>query len=218
MAGLLTPSTRRSRIVLGAGLLGLLALPPLREAMESDMARHMLVQIPLLALCGWLCAPSPATGRNLAGAWDRHGIVGILTANLVAAYWMLPRTLDNTIASAAFEAAKFISLPLLVGVPLRRCWSRLPMLGQGFVVANAVSMLGIVGWLYLAAPVRVCVYYLVDQQEVVGRALLYLAGAITLAVLVRAFVGTAQSSVPFHHMASPQRHPHFDHQGRGSRQ
>ncbi len=218
MAGLLTPSAHLGRIALGAGLLGLLALPSLREAMERDMARHMLVQIPLLALCGWLCAPSPATGRGLAAAWDRHGIVGILTANLAAAYWMLPRTLDNAIASAAFEAAKFISLPLLVGVPLRRCWPRLPMLGQGFVVANAVSMLGIVGWLYLAAPVRVCVYYLIDQQETVGRALLCLAGAITFAVLVRAFVGGARPSVSLHHMAPRQQRPRFNHQGWGSRQ
>jgi hypothetical protein len=199
-------------------LLVLLALPTLREAMERDMARHMLVQIPLLALCGWLCAPSPAAGRNSAAAWDRHGIAGILTANLAAAYWMLPRTLDNAIASAAFEAAKFISLPLLVGVPLRRSWPRLPMLGQGFVIANAVSMLGIAGWLYLAAPVRVCVYYLIDQQEIVGRALLHLAGAITLAVLVRAFVGSARSSVPLHHMAPPRRRPRFNHQGWGNRQ
>ncbi|WP_096704607.1 hypothetical protein [Magnetospirillum sp. 15-1] len=218
MAGLLTPSAHPGRIALGAGLLALLALPSLREAMERDMARHMLVQIPLLALCGWLCAPSPAVGRNPAAAWDRHGIVGILAANLAAAYWMLPRTLDNAIASAAFEAAKFISLPLLVGVPLRRCWPRLPMLGQGFVVANAVSMLGIVGWLYLAAPVRVCVYYLIDQQEIVGRALLCLAGAITFAVLVRAFVGGARPSVPFHHMAPQQQRPRFNHQGWGSRQ
>lgn len=218
MAGLLTPAVHRGQVALGAGLLALLALPVLREAMERDMARHMLMQIPLLALCGWLCAPPPAAGRNPAASWDRHGIAGILAANLAAAYWMLPRTLDNAIASAAYEAAKFISLPLLVGVPLRRCWPRLPMLGQAFVVANAVSMLGVVGWLYLAAPVRVCVYYLVDQQEIVGRALICLAGAITLAVLVRAFVGGTRSSVPFHHMASPWRRPRFNDQGWGSRQ
>lgn len=178
-----------SRIAVGAGLPLVLAAPPLREALEQDMARHMLIQLPLLVLAGWLLIPAAAASGRLVTVWDRLGIAGILTANLVAAYWMLPRSLDNAIASPAFEIAKFISLPLLAGAPIRCCWPRMPMLGKGFVVTNAVSMLGIAGWLYLAAPVRVCVFYLSDQQETVGRLLLCLAGAISLAVLFCAFVG-----------------------------
>ena len=189
MASVLTSPSHRAQAAAGAMLLLVLALPSLREALERDMVRHMLVQIPLLVVAGWLLAPPGGVSGKIADGWDRHGIVGVLTANLVAAYWMLPRSLDDAIALAAVEAAKFISLPLLVGVALRCSWPRMPTLGRGFVVANAISMLGIAGWLYLAAPVRVCVYYLTDQQETVGRSLLYLAGAITASILCAAFIG-----------------------------
>lgn len=190
MAEFLRFLPRPGQIPVGVALLCLLAAPPLRETLERDMVRHMLMQIPLLAVAGWLLVPVGAWSRNFMAAWDRHGITGILTANLAAAYWMLPRSLDNAIVSPAFEIAKFTSLPLLVGVPIRCCWPRLPMLGKGFVVTNAVSMLGIVGWLYLAAPVRVCVFYRTDQQDAVGRSLLCLAGVISLVVLLDAFVGS----------------------------
>lgn len=190
MAEFLRFNRRSSQMAVGAALLFLLAAPPLRETLERDMARHMLMQIPLLAISGWLLVPAGASTRDFMTGWDRHGITCILTANLIAAYWMLPRSLDSAIASTAFEITKFMSLPLLVGVPIRYGWCRMPALGKGFVVANTVSMLGIVGWLYLAAPVRVCVFYLIDQQEVVGRSLLCLAGAISLIVLLGAFVGT----------------------------
>ncbi|CAA7620916.1 Transmembrane protein [Candidatus Terasakiella magnetica] len=188
----LIPSFRR--IAMGAGLFLVLAAPSLREVLEQDMTRHMLIQLPFLVLAGWLLIPAAAASCRFVVIWDRFGIAGILTANLAAAYWMLPRSLDNAIALPVFEIAKFISLPLLVGVPLGCCWPRMPMLGKGFVMANVVSMLGIAGWLYLAAPVRVCVFYLSDQQEAVGRLLLCLAGAISLAVLFCAFVGFRPSA------------------------
>lgn len=215
MANILRFDRRSGRIAVGAALLFLLAAPPMRETLEQDMARHMLMQIPVLAVAGWLLVPARSGPHRFMMTWDRHGIACILTANLAAAYWMLPRSLDNAIASTAFEIAKFISLPLLVGAPIRYGWCRLPMLGKGFVITNSVSMLGIVGWLYLAAPVRVCVFYLIDQQEVVGRSLLYLAGAISLAVLFGAFVGPRTRSVVIHGTpshpiirdVSPYRHP-----------
>jgi hypothetical protein len=45
-------------------------------------------------------------------------------------------------------------------------------MGRGFVIANVLPMWAVVGWLYLAAPVRVCNFYLVEDQAVAGAGLL----------------------------------------------
>lgn len=184
MAGRLTADRRW----VGAGLWLLLALPASRAGMEADMPLHMLVQIPLLAVAGWLSAGAagpPAWFRSV----DEGGWVGTLVAVLGASYWMLPLVLDAALADMRFEVLKFLTLPLLVGVPLRWSWPRLSALGRGFVVTNMLSMTAFVGWLYLAAPVRVCVYYLAEQQAATGKLLLGATALAGLLFFLRCLVG-----------------------------
>lgn len=168
-------------LLAGLLLLGTLAVPALREWLEASPARHMLVQLPLLA-CAGVCIGGNCgkaawrLGLDLAG-YNIAGIPGTMVAAATASFWMLPRSLDAALADPAMEAAKFASLPLLVGVPLALSWRQLPVAGKSFVKANLISMLAFMGWLYLTAPIRLCNFYLVDQQVVVGRALLLLAAA-----------------------------------------
>src|SRR5688572_1309882 len=86
-----------------AGLWLILCAPPLRGWLESSMASHMLVQLPLLAVIGyalgwaWLKAqPGGAAARALeAGqSFNAGGATGILAASFVMVLWMLPRLLD----------------------------------------------------------------------------------------------------------------------------
>ena len=100
---------------------------------------------------------------------------------------MVPRALDLTLASPAMEATKFITLPLLVGAPLALSWRPLGGLGQGFVLANVLPMWAVVGWLYAVSPVRVCNFYLVDQQVAAGVGLLVAAVAVGLTTGLLAF-------------------------------
>lgn len=155
------------------------------------MVGHMLVQIPLLIIIGMLWAPlMPARLREWLSACNAEGIPLTLLALFSSTYWMLPRSLDAALNSAVMEFAKFITLPLLVGQPLALSWRRLSLIGQGFVWSNFVSMLGVLSWLYIVSPVRVCNNYLVNQQIVLGQGML----AITLALFVvgaaRVFVGS----------------------------
>lgn len=161
--------------MLAAGYL-LLAVPPLRGWLEAGMVSHMLVQLPLLvglgaAAVAWL----PAGWRRRLDGCNAAGLPLTLLALFSAAYWMLPRSLDAALNAPPMELAKFLSLPLLVGMPLALSWRRLPAIGRGFLWSNLISMLVVLGWLYSAAPVRVCTNYLVDQQQLLGRSLLLLA-------------------------------------------
>src|SRR5690606_16602102 len=51
----------------------------------------------------------------------------------------------------------------------------LTLIGRGFVWTNFFSMLAVLGWLYIVAPVRVCNSYLVNDQEHAGWYMVILA-------------------------------------------
>ena len=168
----------------------MLAMPPFRMALESSMPSHMLLQLPLLIFGGGLIGSSLQPGlASLHNRYDPHGIATILIAVFALAFWMLPRSLDAALADSVTEGAKFITVPGLIGIPLALAWSRLPVVARGFVVGNLISMLAVVGWLYLAAPVRVCNFYLTSDQSLTGKGLLCLSATIGLYWLVRALAG-----------------------------
>ncbi|HJW56971.1 MAG TPA: hypothetical protein VJ577_17020 [Burkholderiaceae bacterium] len=147
----------------------LLATPAARTWMEATMASHMLLQMPLLAAIGVVsCYLLPERLQNLLLANAGGAIPCVLLAFFASSYWMLPRALDAALTNSLNEMAKFFSLPIVVGLPLGLAWKRLKVIGRGFVWTNFISMLVVLGWLYIIAPVRVCNNYLVDQQEDAG--------------------------------------------------
>ena len=94
---------------------------PARVALESDMAVHMTIQVSLLIGIGVFLATGVRSREPhwLADA-DWLGIPGIVMVVLGTSFWMLPRALDGAVADPLVDAAKFLSLPLLVGLPLGR--------------------------------------------------------------------------------------------------
>lgn len=185
---------RRPRLFVRTGALALLylllATPLARDWLEATMSRHMLVQIPLLAALGAAAARLlPQRVQQALLACTGGAIAWVVLAMFASMYWMLPRALDEALVRPAFEAAKFVSLPLLVGMPLALAWRRLGAIGRGFVWTNFISMLAVLGWLYLAAPVRLCNSYLVDEQQSAGWAMVLLAIALFAGWLAALFVG-----------------------------
>ena len=172
-------------------LIGVLALPVSRQTLETHMATHMLLQIPLLAIAGVLLAHAVAARlQRMLESYDRHGLSGMLIVLFASSYWMLPRALDAVLASPVMELGKFCSLPLLVGLPLALSWQRVGPIGRSFVLANVISMVAVAGWLYRQSPVRLCNYYLIDQQVLLGDGLLALALLLGLVCTARAFIGS----------------------------
>ncbi|MCC4115392.1 hypothetical protein LLG90_08535 [Aromatoleum toluclasticum] len=168
----------------------LLATPAARAWLEATMSGHMLVQIPLLAALGF------AACRLLPNAWQETLLAAaggpvphVVVALFASTWWMLPRALDDALASPLVEAAKFVSLPALVGLPLALAWRRLGAIGRGFIWTNFISMLAVLGWLYIAAPLRVCNSYLVDQQASAGWLMVKLALLLFAGWLASLFVG-----------------------------
>ena len=179
-AGMLRASQRPW---IGVAIVLLLATPPLREVLESRMASHMLLQFPALMLAGALIAgAAPVALRKHIAAWNAHGIAGLTFAALVMALAMVPRLLDLALTDAPTEVTKF-TLLVLSGIALRLSWRAAGKVVQGFFLGNTLPMMGIAGWLYGDAPVRLCNAYLFDDQQAVGLALSWTAAGIAAAWL-----------------------------------
>jgi hypothetical protein len=145
--------------------------------LEADMARHMLVEFPLLLAAG--AALVPRAERLAAGMaqFDAYGLTGWTTASLVLGFWMIPAALDAALASAAVNGAKYASL-LGAGFALRGAMQRSPVALEAFFVGNFAWMWATVGLLYQDAETQLCLNYLADAQQRTGR------GLVTAAVVV----------------------------------
>ncbi|GGB53800.1 hypothetical protein GCM10011409_34290 [Lentibacillus populi] len=182
---------------IGLSLYGLLMIPPVVHFLESVMLFHMLVQLPLLIVAGWLMG-GIFIGKfiNFFTKWNASGIPGILLFIIITMYWMLPRVLDEAVSLWYMELFKFISLPFLAGLCLRDSWCKLKIVGKSFVYLNYLPMFGLMAWLYIDTPIQICNNYLEDQQKVLGWGFLFITICMIIYILQQVF--SDQSETPNH--------------------
>lgn len=181
-------------LLAGVALLALAALPPLAPLLQSRLHVVVLGQYPLLILGGTLIGLRLAQGR-LA---DWTAAPALLGAAFTLAFWLLPRWIDAALADPALGLTRSFSLWLLAGVPLGWGWSLAGPVLRGFVLANAASMLAVMGWLQLAVPVRLCNAYLLSDQRLLGAGFLFAAATLILTLFANTFSGreTTQPASP----------------------
>lgn len=171
---------RAGALVIGAIIALALALPRSRSLLEGQLLTHVMIQMPLLVLSGWLVGQA-WSGRleRLMQTWNAGGVPGLLAVIFIALFWMLPRSVDGAIRLPHLEVAKFVSLPL-AGCLLALSFSRAPLLLRGAIKANVISMCLVLAWLYHAAPVRLCTSYLASEQQQLGVAFGSWAAALSI--------------------------------------
>jgi hypothetical protein len=172
--------TAAAQAATGAGAIAALMLPVSRGQLEASLVGHVLVQMPLLVLAGWLfgSALAPRLDRVME-QWNRLGIAGFTFAIFTMLFWMAPRSVDGAIAHTGYEVFKFVNLPC-AGVALALSFPRtLPVLA-GALKAHFVSMLAVLAWLYTAAPVRLCNSYLGSDQKMLGVGMALVASAFAI--------------------------------------
>ncbi len=161
-----------------AALLIAAAILPCRGWLEADMARHMLIEFPLLLLVGLGAAKAlPERTLALTVRFNQWGLAGFTFMSLTAAFWMIPVALDETLRNGPAAAAKYASF-VAVGMLLPASFQAAPLALQAFFVGNWVWMTATVGLLYQDAPQQLCVNYLIGAQGSTGEGLVVAAVAI----------------------------------------
>jgi hypothetical protein len=181
----------RYTLICAVTWLAILPLPAPRRLLELSLVSHIVVQMPALVFCGWVIARRFAPllepiGKN----WNAGGITGLIAASYIFAFWMLPRSVDGSVQTTAYEVAKFLTLPI-AGAFLALSWPRLPTLAIGVLKANVVSMLLVLAWIYSASPVRLCNSYLRSDQDILGYTMALIA--VVLGAIWGAGVMTGRS-------------------------
>lgn len=183
---------------LSVAALGWLAIvaTPMARLLESSMAGHVLLQIPLLVTMGYVVATRIEDRLpSLQRRWNAGGIPGVLLASFVIAFWMIPRWLDASLSGEAMAWAKYLSLPLLAGIPLGLSWHAMHSIARGVVKVEFLAMLYRLGWLYLISPDRFCNNYLLTDQIWLGRGMLVVGLALSLTWLIPVFVGSGRQDL-----------------------
>jgi len=164
-----------------------------RDFLEKFMFTHMLIQIPLIVFCGGWIANIIINKYSIRIPYT-FALTLLIISLTTAMFWMLPKTLDASLQNSYYEFSKFISLPTVLGAAFILGWKNTGVITRSFFVINITSMLIVLAWLYIEAPLRLCNYYLVDEQKQVGAGILLAVSCVSLYWIVRLFSGNKKCS------------------------
>jgi len=200
----MTPRAPLCFVGAAALLFAALLAPAARHTLEASMTMQMLVQIPLLvgvgALLRWAL---PARALAVTAGWDYHGITGLTLASLAAAFWLLPRMLDAAVTEPAMAWAKYLSVPLLMGLPFAVSWPRMSFIVRGVFLLEFIATFFRMGWLYLVWPDRLCNSYLLDDQQRLGQYMVLIGASLCILVVCKLLWGRFDSLVEVRPAARP---------------
>lgn len=182
-------------IIVAFAVWAAIALTPLGSVLEASLTGHVLIEIPILVATGALVGVAVRTRlSSILSVGNAGGIPGILLASFTLAFWMIPRWLDAAINDDAIATIKYLSLPVMGGLPLALSWQRLHPIARGVVKIEFLAMIFRLGWIYIISPNRLCNNYLFDEQERLGHALILAGAAVGLIWAAQVLFGSARIS------------------------
>ena len=159
-----------------------LSVSPLRSVIEQSMAWHMVFQMPLLVLSGWLAmrALPPRYLPKRCASINQFGLTGLMASQIIVAYWMLPLAIDRAVVLPAVDAIKLLTL-FISGALLADGFKRAPLVLQLFFMGYWVPMMAWLGIYLATTDLRLCNAYSLESQVQTGWGLLALGGALGIA-------------------------------------
>lgn len=174
--------------MLGVFLMIILAIPPINALLEKHLIGQMLIEIPVLIIAGIFFAKFLPFKLKIYSQ-HKYGLSSLLLAIFPLIFWLLPRNVDAVLSNNLLDIFRFLTLPFITGLFLAISWHILTGSAKAFVLVNGTAMLFVMGWLYLASPVRLCNNYLLNQQEQLGKAILTIGSIIALLGIYKLFFG-----------------------------
>ena len=160
---------------------------PVDVFLEEDMARLMVVNVPLLLLMGVgggaILKPQFKGLEKIKPHWAFPGLLFSIGTIL---FWMIPRSLDLAVESNLVDALLHFSL-IAAGGLLFLCLPHLPFFAQMAVGIYLIAMWGGVGLILSQSSSQICARFSLAQQQAAGSAMLWAAG-LWLIVFSIAFI------------------------------
>jgi hypothetical protein len=155
---------------------------------------HMVVQMPLLVLAGWLTRSAwpRRSAQQFMAAWNVYGLNGFFLMFLILAYWMLPSAIDRAVVLPQADALKLLTL-VVGGALSKHAIDRSPTVLQLFFVTLTVSMLIWLGFYFIPTELRLCNAYSLANQASTGWGLIGLGIAVESPWLLYSTVWRAQA-------------------------
>jgi hypothetical protein len=151
----------------------------LKDWLEADMARHMLIEFTLLLVAGaGLGSALPRRVDALLERCNQLGLAGFALASITMTYWMIPAALDAALLHGSAAAAKYANF-VVSGAVLPSSFRAAPLALQAFFVGNLAWMMATAGLIYQNTPQQLCVNYRIDAQSAAGEGLV--AAALIIA-------------------------------------
>lgn len=185
-----TQTYTSAKLTIAFALFTLITVTPFGTWLESSMVAHVLIELPLLVAIGVIIGHVIQPYKNsIFDSINAGGIAGILLTTFTLAFWMIPKWLDSSLTEESVAWAKYLSLPILAGIPLAISWKRLHTIARGVVKIEFLSMLFRLGWLYIISPSRLCNNYLLDEQQLLGKGLIIIGLSLSITWLIPVFFG-----------------------------
>jgi hypothetical protein len=106
---------------------------------------------------------------------------------------MLPRSLDAAASQPLMAAAKYLFVPLLIGLPFAVSWPRMGFVVRGVFLVEVVASCFRLGWLYLISPIRLCNNYALNDQQRLGGYMVGIGGGLLVWLVWKLLWGSFQS-------------------------
>ncbi len=174
-------------IILISGI-ALFVFSPIRNALETTLVTHFLVEYTAYILIGFLF------GSRYFGSitkrlerFNQGGISGILLATFVILFWMIPRWMEASIDNAFVALFRAFSLTFLAGFALAVSWPLSNAITRSLVKIEFLAMLFRLGWIYQISPNRLCNNYLINDQILFGEILIIIGCTLSIYWLILVF-------------------------------
>lgn len=159
-------------LLCGAGL----SVTPFRALIEQSMFVQMVVQMPLLFVGGFLLTRLRWVQCVLQGgaSWNVYGLTGLMLAQTILVYWMLPISIDRAIVIPWVDGLKIVSMIIagvFVGDALRRSPATLQLFFMGYFAAMTIWL----GIYFIVTQTRLCNAYSLNSQRWTGYGLLLIS-------------------------------------------
>ncbi len=173
----------RTTPLAGLALIALFAanlIPSAAHWFEASMIRHMLVQLPLLAIAGASLLLTSEPLQQMLQKIDPGGICALILGTGCMLFWMLPLHLDLATTDPWFRLLKVTTVPLGIGLCWLWAFQRSSLLMKILICFEGWASISRLAWIYLESPQQLCSSYLISEQQQAGTILLVVSVAIAV--------------------------------------